>query len=341
MFPLARGLQAGRVLAPTLSICERFGFTMLFRSSRTASFSQTTRTQNRTSDLAPPSTPNSSSSSSSSSSQQNAYIHPDDFAATSHQSHGHTAAHSALNPLFESLLALPQTLARQAIHMATHVPRKQYPEHVPLTLLQKPLLALGSAVATLVDPERAHTLAALGDVTGSYALNGLRKRMKDHPIGSEILEDRPHLSSQTLDYAHLRTLPETTLGGAYIRWMDRRSFSADSRPPVRFVDDPELAYVMLRYRQIHDFTHVLLGLPTSVFSELIVKWFEFAQTGLPVCLISGVFGPLRLSSAEREAFAKTYFLWAMRSGHEAELLMNCYFERHLEDDLDQVRSRLR
>jgi ubiquinone biosynthesis protein Coq4 len=29
---------------------------------------------------------------------------------------------------------------------------------------------------------------------------------------------------------------------------------------VRFVDDEELAYVMTRYRQIHDFVHCLLGL---------------------------------------------------------------------------------
>jgi ubiquinone biosynthesis protein Coq4 len=32
---------------------------------------------------------------------------------------------------------------------------------------------------------------------------------------------------------------------------------------VRFVDDPELAYIMQRYREIHDFTHTLLGMPTK------------------------------------------------------------------------------
>jgi len=29
---------------------------------------------------------------------------------------------------------------------------------------------------------------------------------------------------------------------------------------VRFVDDEELAYVAQRYREIHDFTHALLGM---------------------------------------------------------------------------------
>lgn len=51
------------------------------------------------------------------------------------------------------------------------------------------------------------------------------------------------------------------------------------RPSVRFIDDPELAYVMTRYRQVHDFWHVLSGLETDVFGEIALKWFEFMQTG--------------------------------------------------------------
>ena len=33
----------------------------------------------------------------------------------------------------------------------------------------------------------------------------------------------------------------------------------DERLPVEFVDDVELAYIMRRYREIHDITHVGLG----------------------------------------------------------------------------------
>ena len=32
---------------------------------------------------------------------------------------------------------------------------------------------------------------------------------------------------------------------------------------VRYVDDPELAYVMQRYREIHDFVHALLDQKTK------------------------------------------------------------------------------
>lgn len=70
--------------------------------------------------------------------------------------------------------------------------------------------------------------------------------------------------------------------------------SADTRRAVRYVDDAELAYVMQRYREAHDFVHTLVGLPISVEGELAVKWFEFLQTGLPMCALGAIAGPLGL-----------------------------------------------
>lgn len=45
----------------------------------------------------------------------------------------------------------------------------------------------------------------------------------------------------------------------------------------RFVDDEELAYVLTRMREVHDFWHVLFGCDTDVLSELAVKGLEFVQ----------------------------------------------------------------
>jgi len=50
--------------------------------------------------------------------------------------------------------------------------------------------------------------------------------------------------------------------------------------------------------QVHDFWHVLAGLPPTVMGELALKWFELVQTGLPLCAFSGVFGPIILSKGE-------------------------------------------
>lgn len=48
--------------------------------------------------------------------------------------------------------------------------------------------------------------------------------------------------------------------------------------------------------QVHDFWHVLAGVPTSVLGELALKWFEMVHTGLPGSAVASLFGPLRLSS---------------------------------------------
>lgn len=44
--------------------------------------------------------------------------------------------------------------------------------------------------------------------------------------------------------------------------------SPDTRMPAKFVDDEELAYVIQRYREVHDLMHTLLGMPTNMLGEL-------------------------------------------------------------------------
>lgn len=63
---------------------------------------------------------------------------------------------------------------------------------------------------------------------------------------------------------------------------------------MSFVDDPDLAYVMTRYREVHDLFHTVLGMPTNMLGEVTVKWFEAIQTGLPMCALGALFGPIRL-----------------------------------------------
>ena len=51
--------------------------------------------------------------------------------------------------------------------------------------------------------------------------------------------------------------------------------------------DDELAWIMTRYRQVHDMWHVLCGLPPTVLGEVALKWLELVQTRLPVAALSG------------------------------------------------------
>lgn len=53
---------------------------------------------------------------------------------------------------------------------------------------------------------------------------------------------------------------------------------------------------MTRYRQVHDFWHVLSGMPPTLLGEIAVKWLEFVQTGLPMNALSSFVGPLKYQS---------------------------------------------
>lgn len=84
---------------------------------------------------------------------------------------------------------------------------------------------------------------------------------------------------------------------------------------VKFLDDPELAYVMTRYRECHDLIHTFLGMPTNMLGEVTVKWVEAMNIGLPMCYGGAVFGAMRLKpkfvyiSNLYFFFFKIYFLY--------------------------------
>ena len=82
---------------------------------------------------------------------------------------------------------------------------------------------------------------------------------------------------QNASVAHAWDMPTGTFGHAYAQFMGSRNFQADDRPPVRFLEDPELAFVAARAREVHDFWHVLFGCHTNVFGELALKAVEFVQ----------------------------------------------------------------
>ena len=218
-------------------------------------------------------------------------------------------------------------------------PQSSRPLHVPTTAVQRGVLAGVSAVTALLDPQRDDMVAALGETTGITALERLRARMKSHPIGSKLLDERPAITSASLDLDALRALPAGTFGREYISWMDAHGYSPDSRPPVRYIEDEELAFIMQRYRQTHDFTHVLLGpIPPTVLGEILIKWFELAHFNFPMTFLSAVVGPTALPPSDMVRLYRTGSLsWASKVGQDAKLLLNIPFEDMMDRTLEEVR----
>ncbi|KFO65646.1 hypothetical protein N302_13180, partial [Corvus brachyrhynchos] len=173
-------------------------------------------------------------------------------------------------------------------------------------------------------------VAVLGETTGCLALPNLRDKMKNHPEGYHILQERPRIRLSTLDMARLQGLPDGSLGREYARFLEDNKVSPDTRMPPKFVDDEELAYVIQRYREVHDLMHTLLGMPTNMLGEVVVKWFEAVQTGLPMCVLGAAFGPIRLSTRKLQVLATELVPWAIRSGLNASCVLNVYYEQRWE-----------
>ncbi|XP_073146883.1 ubiquinone biosynthesis protein COQ4 homolog, mitochondrial [Henckelia pumila] len=202
---------------------------------------------------------------------------------------------------------------------------------------QQAAVAVGSAVGALLDPRRADLIAALGETTGKHAFERVLERMKRSPEGRAMILERPRVISASV--GHAWDLPSNTFGAAYANFMGSRNFSPDDRPPVRFMETEELAYVATRAREVHDFWHTLFDLPTNLIGESALKVIEFEQMLLPMCALSVVGGTARFSERQRKLFYQQYFPWAIRAGMRSTDLMCVYYERHFEEDLEDVRRR--
>jgi ubiquinone biosynthesis protein COQ4 len=97
---------------------------------------------------------------------------------------------------------------------------------------------------------------------------------------------------------------------------------------------------MTRYRQSHDFYHVMTDLPPSIPGELALKYVELFQTGLPVCALSASAGSFMLGIEERRIWETTYLPWAIQVGKHGKIWMNVYWEELFERDLIELRNEL-
>ncbi|GAB7356857.1 hypothetical protein MBLNU459_g7727t1 [Dothideomycetes sp. NU459] len=250
-----------------------------------------------------------------------------------------TLSHAQSHPPASLFLALPAA-ARVHAFSVLNRPAPNYPGHVPLTILERCGLAVGSAVGSMLDHHRHDLIAALGEATSQpYFIARLRASMLAHPTGRRILRDRPRISSATMSLERLRALPDATVGRAYAAWLDREGVTPDTRDAVRYIDDPEDAYVMQRYRESHDFYHAVTGLPVFAEGEIALKAFEFANTLLPMTGLS-LAALVRLKKAERRRFWSVYGPWAVSNGLRAQDVINVYWEEVLEKDVQELRDEL-
>lgn len=220
-------------------------------------------------------------------------------------------------------------------------PEPNYPGHIQLYNYEKLLMFLGSSIGAYTHPERNEFIVALGESTAiTPILRQIQSQMLSDPTGRQILRERPRITSTSLNLDHLRNLPQGSVGNTYVKWLDREGVSPDTRVPVKFIDDEELAYIYQRYRECHDFYHSITGLPIIIEGEIAVKVLEYMNIGMPMSGLGAIFAPLRLKPSQKDRLYNIYYPWAIQSGLNSKPLINVYWEKILEKDVFQLRSEL-
>ncbi|XP_045455612.1 ubiquinone biosynthesis protein COQ4 homolog, mitochondrial [Melitaea cinxia] len=212
--------------------------------------------------------------------------------------------------------------------------------YIPTNLFQKSLLTIGSAAVALLDPYRGDMIACLGEVTGELSLKYMREKMLESNEGAEILRDMPRINSQTVCFKTLSKMPEGSLGRLYADFMNANKITPDSRLPVQFIKDKDLAYVMQRYREVHDLVHASLFMKTTMLGEVTVKWVEGIQTRLPMCIGGGIWGAARLKPKHRQLYLKKYLPWAIQTGNNAKFMQGIYYEKRWEQNIDDFYKEM-
>lgn len=202
-------------------------------------------------------------------------------------------------------------------------------------------LVARAVVRVLGDSNLTHEIHRVEEITGRPSYRRLLDELRRDPDGQRLLDERPELSSDHIDYDELRRMPVTTLGGAYVRHLDANSLSADYQAAAtRHVADPDLAYLMRRFRQTHDVWHALLDLGVTGHEEVVIHAFSWGQMRLPVSAMVVAFGSMKHIVLERRWGALRHsLLEAYEVGRDAEPLIKVIWEDQWAEPLASVRAR--
>jgi ubiquinone biosynthesis protein COQ4 len=205
------------------------------------------------------------------------------------------------------------------------------------------LRTLNAIQIVLRDSNRTEQIHVVEETTGRTRMAAALEEIRRSPEGRALLARRPELSKRHVDYDALRRLPPSTLGGAYIRHLDDNGLSAETQATdTRYVDDPDVAYLLRRFRQTHDVWHPLTGLGTQPYEEVIIHAFSYGQLELPVSALIVSLGGIKHGLLERRWKMLTHTMVdAFRKGRAAAPLLGVVWEDQWGDPIAEVRRRYR
>ena len=211
----------------------------------------------------------------------------------------------------------------------------------------------------------------LTQVSSGPSLAHLLESMRSTESGRRLLIERPSVNSETVDIDYLANLERGKFGREWVEWLKENGVGPDGRAEAYYMPTSEHKYLIQRYRESHDFYHLLLRMPVTQLGETVVKYFEMAQMNMPVAGFAATGGTLRIlasslsplpkpsqllsralrssstsptdaPNAQRPASAdlaslQTLIPWAMEVGRTSVPLISVEWERCWERDIDEMR----
>jgi ubiquinone biosynthesis protein COQ4 len=186
-------------------------------------------------------------------------------------------------------------------------------------------------------PQVFHIIESLSGTAPMRLLLGFRR----DPNGRRLLREQPDIVKYLGDREWLRSLPEGSLGRAYLAFVERENISAegirDASLAERHYRSPDVEYMRCRMRDTHDLWHAVTGYQGDLLGELSLLAFSLGQHWNTAIALIVVAGLLRGWGDDR---ATTVFD-GYRRGRAAEWMPAQDWESMLALPIDEVRARLK
>jgi ubiquinone biosynthesis protein COQ4 len=209
----------------------------------------------------------------------------------------------------------------------------------------RPVEALTALRALLADPDDTAQVFKIISALSGGARQRLLRRLRTTPVGQRLLRQGAALAPVLEDRARLRTLPEGSLGRAYLDFCERHNITASGLIAAseqgaandQFTWDERLVHA--RMRDQHDLWHVVTGYETDLLGEASVLAFTMAQTQNPaigLIVVAAFFSDQGDKLAKRKLLAQ-----AFARGVRAAWFPAVDWEALLPRPLSEVRRELR
>jgi ubiquinone biosynthesis protein COQ4 len=191
------------------------------------------------------------------------------------------------------------------------------------------------------DPDDTQQVFVIISALSGHSPKRLLRRLAKDDSGARLLASKSSVLPLLLDRPYLRSLPEGSLGRAYLAFVESEGITADGliqASQVREEDaDPGLEYLRGRMRDTHDLWHAVTGYKGDLIGEAALLAFTFMQTQNPGIGLIVATAFLR----GRELGVRRQIIRGLLRGLRARWLVGFDWEHALARPLEDVRRELR